>query len=97
MGDPFASLLPLGWDDGWAAALAEVGTEARPARVLQHHGVPHYWLIDLEHQVLTVYRLRDGEYLVAALAQPGERARLEPFDAIELEVSLLFGDPTDEG
>ena len=38
MGDPFASLLPLGWDDGWAAALAEVGPDAQPARVLQHHG-----------------------------------------------------------
>jgi ribosome biogenesis GTPase len=38
MGDAFATLLPLGWDDGWAAALAEVGPDARPARVLQHHG-----------------------------------------------------------
>jgi ribosome biogenesis GTPase len=36
--DAFAALLPLGWDDGWAAALADVGPEARPARVLQHHG-----------------------------------------------------------
>lgn len=36
--DALAALLPLGWDDGWAAALADVGPEARPARVLQHHG-----------------------------------------------------------
>jgi ribosome biogenesis GTPase len=38
MADAHATLLPLGWDDGWAAALAEVGPDARPARVLQHHG-----------------------------------------------------------
>jgi ribosome biogenesis GTPase len=38
MGDAYATLRPLGWDDGWAAALAEVAPDARPARVLQHHG-----------------------------------------------------------
>jgi len=36
--DAHAALRPLGWDDGWAAALAAVGPGARPARVLQHHG-----------------------------------------------------------
>lgn len=35
--------------------------------------------------------LIDG-YLIAVTAEPGERARLEPFDAIELEVARLFGD-----
>lgn len=32
------SLTPLGWDDGWAAALHAVDPAALPARVLQHHG-----------------------------------------------------------
>ena len=38
VGDTFAPLRALGWDDDWARALAEVGPTARPARVLRHHG-----------------------------------------------------------
>ena len=59
---------------------------------MQRHGVPHYWMLDLDHRVLTVHRWKDGEYVVAAHAQPGERAALEPFDAISLDVGVLFGD-----
>jgi Uma2 family endonuclease len=67
-------------------------------RVLQQKGVPFYWVIDLEHRVLTVYELAGSTYKVAAVAGPGERARLVPFDALELEVATLFGDdPSDEG
>jgi Uma2 family endonuclease len=66
-------------------------------RTLQRHGVPHYWIVDLERAVLTVYRFSDGLYTVAAVAQPGERARLEPFAEIEMEVGVLFGqDPDDQ-
>lgn len=34
---PFGSLVPLGWDEGWATALSDV-RGAVPGRVLQHHG-----------------------------------------------------------
>ncbi|MCU0692715.1 MAG: Uma2 family endonuclease [Polyangiaceae bacterium] len=59
---------------------------------MKRSGVAHYWIVDLEHRVLTVYRWNDGDYIVAAHAQPGEVAALEPFDAISLEVGVLFGD-----
>ena len=55
---------------------------------LQRLAVPFYWIVDLEHEVLTVYRYGNGVYEVAALAEPGQRARLQPFEAIELEVPL---------
>lgn len=32
------ALRPLGWDDGWAAALSAFDPGARPGRVLRHHG-----------------------------------------------------------
>lgn len=60
-------------------------------RVLQQTGVPHYWLLDLEHGQLTVLRWQDGSYAIAAVAVAGEKARLEPFEEIELELALLFG------
>ena len=67
-------------------------------QTLQVHGVPHYWIVDLEHGVLTIYRHAGSGYLVVKLAQPGQRARLEPFDAVELDVSSLFGEePAAEG
>ncbi len=61
-------------------------------RVLHEHEVPHYWIVDLEAPLLTVLRYHREGYLIVATVAPGERGRLEPFEAVELEVSLLFGD-----
>jgi Uma2 family endonuclease len=61
-------------------------------RVLHEHGVPHYWIIDLDGPLLTVLRHHADGYLMVATVAPGERARLEPFQAVELEVSTLLGD-----
>ena len=47
---------------------------------------------------LRVFRWTPDGYLVALTAQAGQRVRAEPFDAIELEVGVLFGgDPEDDG
>lgn len=54
--------------------------------------MPHDWIVDLDVPLLTVLRHATDGYLIAKTAEPGERARLEPFDAIELEVAGLFGD-----
>ncbi|NUP09442.1 MAG: Uma2 family endonuclease [Polyangiaceae bacterium] len=61
-------------------------------RTLHQHGVPHYWIMDLEEPLLTVLRHHADGYVIIATVGPGERARLEPFDAVELEVAALFGD-----
>ena len=39
MSNAFDSLVPLGWDPGWAKTLAATVQGAEPGRVLQHHGV----------------------------------------------------------
>jgi Uma2 family endonuclease len=61
-------------------------------RVLQRVGVPHYWIVDPERELLTVHRWTESGYVVALSAGRGEVVRAEPFDAIELRVGLLFGD-----
>jgi Uma2 family endonuclease len=61
-------------------------------RTLHQHGVPHYWVLDPEGLSLTVLRHGEDGYVIAAVAFPGDRARLEPFDAEELDVTRLFGD-----
>ena len=88
---------PVGVRPDWACEVLSPSNWANDTvkkfQTLQRCGVPHYWLVDLEHRYLTIYRLVDsGLYAVAALAQPGQRMRLEPFDAIEIEVGVLFGD-----
>jgi Uma2 family endonuclease len=67
--------------------------------VLGEAAVGHSWLIDVDARELVVHRLepagwvRAGAYLAT---EPGLRARIEPFDAVELELGVLFGDdPTD--
>jgi Uma2 family endonuclease len=60
-------------------------------RVYERCGVPHYWLVDPDRQVLTVYRLLAGIYQLGLVATSGERGRAEPFEAIELDVGSLFG------
>jgi Uma2 family endonuclease len=65
-------------------------------RVYQRRGVEHYWIVDPAAETLTVYRHRDGDYLVALTAGRGERALAEPFAALPLPVGLLFGDEPDD-
>lgn len=61
-------------------------------RVLHDHGVPHYWVLDPDGKTLSVLRWHADGYLLVGAVSPGEVAALEPFDAVELEVSTLFGD-----
>lgn len=58
--------------------------------------VPHYWALDPLDFTLTVYRWNEGGYLVAQRAERGEKVRPEPFDALEFEVAVLFGDDPQE-
>ena len=55
--------------------------------------LPDYWIVDPEHETLTVYRLTREGYVVALVAgKAARRVRAEPFDAIEIDVGLLFGE-----
>jgi len=61
-------------------------------RVLHEKGVPHYWILDPEGKTLSVLRWHADAYLLVTVASPGDLAALEPFDAVTLEVTKLFGD-----
>jgi Uma2 family endonuclease len=61
-------------------------------------GVPHYWILDPIQRTLLVYRLTPDGYLLALAATPASgRVHAEPFEAVELEVGVLFGeDPRED-
>ncbi len=55
------------------------------------HGVGHLWLIDPVAQVLEVYRLEHGAWLVVGAYSADAKVRAEPFDAIELDLVNVWG------
>ena len=47
-------------------------------------------------RTLRVHRFTPEGYLVVLNAQAGQRVRAEPFEAIEPQVGVLFGEDPDE-
>jgi Uma2 family endonuclease len=49
-------------------------------------GVPYHWLLDLEARTITAYRLESGRWVELGVWGDETEARIEPFDAIALNV-----------
>lgn len=52
--------------------------------------VAHLWLLDPEVRTLEVYRLVEDGWLLGGTFADDQRVRAEPFDAVELDLSLLW-------
>lgn len=50
-------------------------------------GVPYHWLIDLEARTVTAYRLQSGLWVEIGVFGDDRDARIEPFDAVALDVA----------
>lgn len=55
-------------------------------------GVAHLWWVDLDERTVSVNRLASGHWLELDIYEPGDVIRAEPFDAIELEVAVWWGE-----
>jgi Uma2 family endonuclease len=53
-------------------------------------GVAWLWYVDVEARTVTVSRLADGAWLEVAVHGDDQRVRLEPFEAVELDLSLWW-------
>jgi Uma2 family endonuclease len=60
--------------------------------VYAREGVSHAWLVDPLAQTLEVMRLESGRWTLLAVHQKAARVRAEPFDAIELDLAILWAD-----
>ena len=56
-------------------------------------GVAHAWLIDPLAQTLEVLRLDSGRWTIAGTWAGAAVVRAEPFDALELDLTLLWDEP----
>ncbi len=79
----------------WVAEILSGSTARRDLvskqRTLHRHGVPHYWIVDPEHETLLVFRHGPDGYVSVLNAGAGDVVRAEPFDAVEIDVGEIFG------
>jgi Uma2 family endonuclease len=91
----FPNETPVRLVPNWASEVLSPSTArydtVQKQRVLHRHNVGHYWLVNPEHQTLTVMRHSPDGYVVVLTASPGMTVRAEPFEALEFPVSDLFG------
>ena len=59
-------------------------------RIYRRERVGPYWLIDSIEQVVEIYRLEAGRWKLLAEHKGDGKVRAEPFEAIELDLSLLW-------
>jgi Uma2 family endonuclease len=86
---PFIALAP-----DWACEVLSESTEgvdrAEKVPVYAREGVTHVWLVDPLLHTLEVLRLDGGTYRLISTFRGEARVRAEPFDALELELALLW-------
>jgi putative restriction endonuclease len=56
--------------------------------------VSHAWLIDPIGQTIAVVRLENGRWTIVTTCAGSDTVRLEPFDAIELDLTMLWDAPS---
>ena len=78
----------------WVAEVLSPSTAAldrgRKLGVYARETVAHVWFVDPIVQTLEVLRLDGSSYRVAMVASGDARVRAEPFDAIELDLAILW-------
>jgi Uma2 family endonuclease len=60
--------------------------------VYAREGVPHVWFVDPKRQTLEVFALRGSRLVTQRTYRAREKVRVEPFDAVEIELAFLWGE-----
>lgn len=78
----------------WVCEVSSPSTAALDRReklpVYAREGVPHVWLIDPIAQTLESLRLDGATYRIAQVEGGETRVRVPPFEAIELDLAVLW-------
>jgi Uma2 family endonuclease len=71
----------------------EATDRAEKMPIYAREGVRHAWLIHPIHRTFEVYSLNaSGQWTVLSVHQGAKRVRAEPFEALELDLALLWPD-----
>jgi Uma2 family endonuclease len=64
--------------------------------IYAREGVGHVWLLDPVARTLEILRLHEGNWLIAGVHENGDKVRAEPFEAVEIDLALIWGDFPEE-
>jgi Uma2 family endonuclease len=86
---PFLTVAP-----DWACEILSASTErldrVRKLALYAREGVGHAWLVNPSQRTLEVLRLEAGRWFLLATHEGEALVRAEPFEALELELALLW-------
>jgi Uma2 family endonuclease len=93
--------LPFPWDTrpidvvpDWICEIVSPSNAAHDRVVKRNlyaaHGVGFYWIVDPMERTLDALRLEGGRWVVLGGFTDGDLVRIEPFEAVELEIERLF-------
>lgn len=89
--EPFFTLAP-----DWVCEVLSTSTarydRSEKLPLYAREGVRHVWLVDPIDRLLEVLRLENGRFSFLAVHRDDARVRAEPFDAIALELGVLWED-----
>lgn len=81
----------------WLCEILSPTTErvdrTRKLRIYARAGVPVIWLLNPVERTLEVLRLEDGRWTLMGVFDGDEVVRAEPFDAVVLDLSLVWAEP----
>jgi len=89
--EPFFTLAP-DWACEVLSPRTEVKDRAKKLPIYARESVGHVWLVDPLLRTLEVLRRQGSEWLIVGVHEGLARVRAEPFDAIELDLSILWAD-----
>lgn len=79
----------------WLCETVSASTEhidrGKKLRIYAPEGVQHLWIVNPLAETLEAYRLEQGRWLMLQAYAGDTAARIEPFDAVELELWRLWG------
>lgn len=84
----------------WVCEVISPTTErmdrSRKMRIYAREGVTHLWLLDPLVRTLEVLRLEGARWVLLGTHSDTDVVRVEPFEAIEIELTTLWPDPPSE-
>jgi Uma2 family endonuclease len=84
----------------WVCEVISPSTErmdrSRKTRIYAREGVKDLWLLDPLVRTLEVLRLENARWVLMATHSDTDVVRVEPFEAIEIELAALWPDPQAE-
>lgn len=92
---PVPNVRPIDITPDWVCEILSPSNERHDrvwkANLYAKHGVKHYWVVDPAARVLEAFALQhEGRWLRLGGWEESETARIEPFEAVAIEVGRLF-------